>query len=95
MRAGEYMAMAMLAGVGGIVVFVLKKIGFNIKKITTAKLMLIYFLSFVSYVYGGKLADGAYSILGNFLLIVGILGFIFTAAIFFYRMFSGELFSKK
>ncbi|MBT3447611.1 MAG: hypothetical protein HN441_06835 [Candidatus Thioglobus sp.] len=95
MRAGEYLAMAMLAGVGGIVVFALKKFGFNIKKITTAKLMLIYFLSFVSYVYGGKLADGAYSIFGNFLLIAGILGFTFTAAIFFYRIFSGELFSKK
>jgi len=95
MRAGEYLAMVMLAGVGGIVIYALKKFNFKVDKISTAKLMLIYFLSAVSYIYGGKLADGAYSILGDFLFIISILGFVFTAAIFFYRMFSGELFSKK
>ena len=91
MRAGEYLAMAILAGVGGIIIYTLKKFNFKVDKISTAKLMLIYFLSFISNIYGGKLADGDYSIFGNFLFIMSILGFVFTSAIFFYRIFSGKL----
>jgi len=91
MRAGEYLAMALLAGVGWFIVDASKRFNFKAAEISTFKLWLIQIASLIVTMFGSRLLDGSYSIFGYILLIVGIPVLIFSTTIGFYRLLFGKL----
>lgn len=95
MRTGEYLAIALLAGVGGLIVYALRKFNFKLADISTLKVWLIQVVSLFSTMYGSSLLNGSYSVFGYILLIIGVPVVIFSSAIGFYRLMLGGWGSKK
>lgn len=91
MRTEYYLAMALLAGVGGLIVYASKRFNFKAAEISTFKLWLTQIASLFVTMFGVNLLDGSYSILGYILLIVGAPVLIFLSTVGFYRIFSGKL----
>jgi len=95
MRAGEYIAMALFAGVGGLIVYGSRKLKFKAAEMSTFKLWLVQIALLLSAGYGSSLLDGSYSVFGYILLIISIPILIFTTSIGFYRILTGDWTSEK
>ncbi len=91
MRTEEYLTMAALAGVGGLIVYATRGLNSKVADISTLKLWLIQVVSLFSTIYGASLVDGSYSIFSYILLIIGVPVLIFSSAILLYRLFLFKL----
>jgi hypothetical protein len=95
MRTEEYLAMAFLAGVGGLIVYALRKFNSKLADISTLKLWAIQAVSLFISIAGSSLLEGSDSIYSYILLIIWVPVVIISSAILAYRMFTFDLGSKK
>jgi len=97
MRTDGYSALAMvlLAGTGGLIIYISRKLKFKAVDLSTVKMWLIQVMSLLFTAYGGGLLDGSYSVFGYILLIIAAPVLIFSTTVLMYRLFTGKLYKKK